>query len=348
MMFGYGWRILLAAMGLFGLRFVLYRRIWGHGVILKKTIGSLVCLLLVLPLVRFAYGALPVLVAVGVLWLFPYRELYLAFLKRSARKGLEGLATDWGVALDRDPEGGFCTASRRMSENGTFVLWAGHAIHRMRSIHPAVSTRADASLLAFVCPLDGPSPLSCSLARGWRRPSYFEREWRLVHTMQGAFTSLSMGGLLGDKGRETGGKVEQLQDAMPTTDERFRSFHGLRVTDPILFDRVFSGELLDDLFASAARSYPYEFNITPSSVNILTNLCGYEAQKAHVLFLEKVAERLRVVREEIPSEMPSEGIAKRPGEGAVKEPDENVPEKPDMGIAEEGDAPVPDGPGGAG
>jgi hypothetical protein len=63
-------------------------------------------------------------------------------------------------------------------------------------------------------------------------------------------------------------------------------------TEPAAFARLFDAELLDAFGRVSSQTYPYELNVTPTSVNIYTTYCAPDVQKANVRLLERVARRL--------------------------------------------------------
>lgn len=148
-------------------------------------------------------------------------------------------------------------------------------------------------MLAFVIELERQPPFLCSLMIGWEKPRYFEREWRATHVIQGEFLALPFGdiGLESDRGRVTGGRVA---DLAPYDDLPFEMPHGLVAlgTAPSAFNDTLNGELLQQFRRLAVQTYPYELNVTPSSVNIYTTYCGSDVQLANQTFLESLARRL--------------------------------------------------------
>jgi hypothetical protein len=145
-------------------------------------------------------------------------------------------------------------------------------------------------MLGFVVRLDREPAFRCALTKGWNAPKYHEKEWRENTTMQGEVFAMSMGDLLVEGGRETGGSVERLAEQPNVEDGRFQRFHALRCDNPEAFGRVFQGELLDEFFASAYQTMQYELNVTPTSVNIYTTYCGPEHARRNAEFLERLAE----------------------------------------------------------
>jgi hypothetical protein len=165
------------------------------------------------------------------------------------------------------------------------------------SIDPAVKRAEVGYMLAFVIELDHEPPFQCSLMIGWEKPRYFEREWRATHVIHGEFLSLPFGevGLASDRGRATGGTVSKLEPYVTMPDNLSGKVAAIG-TSPDWFARVFTPELLARFFEVATRTYPYELNVTPSSVNIYTTYCDAEVQQANLELLEELAARLEVER----------------------------------------------------
>ena len=166
----------------------------------------------------------------------------------------------------------------------------------IRSIDPRIRRSEVGYMLAFVIELEGEPPFQCSLMYGWKTPRYFEREWRSTYVMRSRRSAASLSDLLEgiDRGRDTGGRVDKLHRleldgaregliAMANDDEAFRS--------------VFSRETLDEFHRVSAQTYPFELNVTPSSVSVYTTYCDAEAQKDIVDLLEKLADRVCPRRE---------------------------------------------------
>ncbi len=55
---------------------------------------------------------------------------------------------------------------------------------------------------------------------------------------------------------------------------------------------MFDRDVLERLRDVASRTFPYELNVTPSSVNVYTTYCDAEAQRANLALLEMIIERL--------------------------------------------------------
>lgn len=290
---GYFLRIPVALLGLLLLRGFLYPRGWGHrsiGSVLLAVIGAA----LTLPLLSYGRSGLVIVLVAAPLLLFPYRRLAIAYMKARTRSGLRQLARRWGTEMREDPESGRWEVVR---DHKGQTAWVGNVLTRQGSIHPGVKRKRIGYMLAFVIELNQEPPFQCSLMIGWDKPRYFEREWRATHVIQGDFLSLPFGelGLESDRGRPTGGAVTALA---PYEDVREISSLGFTAvgTQVEQFARVFDGDTLVEFLRVARRTYPYELNVTPSSVNIYTTYCDAEVQRSNVEFLEKLAARLESVR----------------------------------------------------
>jgi hypothetical protein len=184
-----------------------------------------------------------------------------------------------------------------IGEVGGRTAWVGNVLTHRGSIDPGVKRAEVGYMLAFVIELRHQPPFQCSLMIGWEKPRYFEREWRATHVIHGEFLSLPFGdvGLASDRGRATGGAVSRLEPyvAMP---EDLGSKVAAMGTSPDRFAQLFTPELLGRFFEVATRTYPYELNVTPSSVNIYTTYCDGDVQQANLEFLEELADRLETER----------------------------------------------------
>ncbi|UCC47871.1 MAG: hypothetical protein JSV41_10355 [Gemmatimonadota bacterium] len=290
---GYFLRIPVAVVGLLLLRGFLYPRGWGHrslGSVLLAVIGAA----LTVPLASYSRNGLVIVLVAAPVVLFPYRRLAIAYMKARTRTGLRQLAERWGTELREDPESGRWEVVRE--EDGQRA-WVGNVLTRQGSIHPGVKRVKIGYMLAFVIELKQKPPFHCSLMLGWDKPRYFEREWRATHVIQGEYLSLAFGelGLESDRGRPTGGVVAALfpYDDLPEIASRGFTAIG---TQPERFARVFDGDTLAEFLRLARRTYPYELNVTPSSVNIYTTYCDAEVQRSNIEFLEKLAARVESTR----------------------------------------------------
>lgn len=290
---GYLLRIPVALVGLLLLRGFLYPRGWGLrsiGSVLLAVIGAA----LTLPLASYSRTGLVIVLIAAPVLLFPYRKLAIAYMKARTRSGLRQLAQRWGTELHEDPDSGRWEVIRQRDRG---KAWVGNVLTRQGSIHPGVKRKRTGYMLAFVIELDREPSFQCSLMIGWEKPRYFEREWRATHVIQGDFLSLPFGelGLESDRGRPTGGALAALAPYESVPEISARGFTAIG-TQPQQFARVFNGDLLGEFLRVARRTYPYELNVTPSSVNIYTTYCDAEVQKSNVDFLEKLAARLESSR----------------------------------------------------
>jgi|GEM_PF-2174727 len=290
---GYLLRIPVALVGLLLLRGFLYPRGWGHrsiGTVLLAVIGAA----LTFPLAGYSRTGLLIVLAAAPVLLFPYRKLAIAYMKARTRSGLLQLAQRWGTELREDPDSGRWDVVRQRDGGRA---WVGNVLTRQGSIHPGVKRKRTGYMLAFVIELDREPPFQCSLMIGWEKPRYFEREWRATHVIQGDFLSLPFGelGLERDRGRPTGGALAALAPYESVPEISARGFTAIG-TQPQEFARVFNGDLLGEFLRVARRTYPYELNVTPSSVNIYTTYCDAEVQGSNVEFLERLAARLESSR----------------------------------------------------
>jgi len=300
---GVAWRVVAAIAGLGILRSAVYRKRWNHGARFWMFAGAVFGAALLTPLWNGVPDARPWLVVLGLPALFPWHALYARLLERSTRRGLTALAEEWGSAAVEDPELGLFTAERPPGESGESgesgdprrrEAWVGNALTEIRSLHPAVATRDTERSLAVVVRLEREPALECALVRGRDRFRYHSREWRVDHAAQGAVFGMSMGDLLTEGFRETGGAVDRLGpvDGLADIDPRLAEFHTILASDDDAFRHTFAGNLLDDLLDLAPFISPFELNVTPTSVNILTGYNGEEAQRRCVALLDRLAEKL--------------------------------------------------------
>jgi hypothetical protein len=276
----YAWRITLAAIGLFWLRSAVYSVHWGHGGGVRKVLGVAVSVALIWPLWDFSPGSHAWLIGVGAVWLLPWRQLVVALVRRNALAGARRLAQEWGTALKHEGDLWEASAGKR---------WMGNVLTRVRSLHPGVRGGQTYYMLGFSRRLDAVPPFQCSIMRGWAEPKYFENEWRETTTMQGEMLAMSLGGLLDEGGRKTGGDAKALAD-WELADPRLQTFSAKGDVRE-RFDAVFGGELLDQMLGCAA-AIQFELNVTPTSVNIYTVYAGFERQKRNAEFLERLAAKL--------------------------------------------------------
>jgi catechol 2,3-dioxygenase-like lactoylglutathione lyase family enzyme len=275
--------------------------------------GTLFGALLLTPLWNAVPSARLWLVVLGLPALAPWRALYHRLLERSTRRGVAALAEEWGGAVVEDPELGLFTAERSPGSHGAPAgddtpaghrtpagprreAWVGNALTEIRSLHPAVATRDTERSLAFVVRLEREPPLECALVRGRDRFRYHTREWRVDYAAQGAIFGMSMGDLLTEGFRETGGAMDRLapipEDDLVALDPRLADFHTVLTSDDDAFRATFVGDLLADLLELAPVITPFELNVTPTSVNILTGYTGEEVQRRCVAWLDRLAEQL--------------------------------------------------------
>jgi hypothetical protein len=277
---------ILALVGLAVIRAALYRTHWGHGRVPKTVVGLALGVVAVFPLWTGSPGARLWLILLAVPVLMPWRQLAMALFERRVRRSLATLAASWGTSLQRE---GDLFEVRCPARDGRPEIWVGNVLTRVRSLHPGVGTQRAYRMLGFVVRLDREPAFQCALTKGWNAPKYHEKEWRENTTMQGEMFGLSMGDLLAEGGRETGGSAERLTEQPTVADERFQRFHAVRCDNPEAFGRTFQGELLDAFFASAYQTMQYECNVTPTSVNIYTTYCGPDHVRRNVEFLERLA-----------------------------------------------------------
>ena len=277
----WAWRIALALVGLIWLRTVIYTVQWAHGGIIKKFIGIVICGLLIWPLADFSPASHVWLLAAGVIWLFPYRQLAVAILKSTTVAAARRLAREWGTTLEEHGDLWDASAGKR---------WIGNVLTRARSLHPGVSTTQTYYMLGFSVKLDSPPPFQCSIMRGWADPKYFASEWRETTTMQGEVFALSLGSLMNEGDRKTGGDPAALAN-WELADPRFQHFVA-KGTDRESFDEVFAGKLLEAFVECASQTVQFELNVTPTSVNIYTIYVAYARQKRNADFLQQLAEKL--------------------------------------------------------
>lgn len=278
------WRIALAAIGLLLLRGVLFSPQWGHGGPLRRLFGAAVCLLLVSPLVTRHPGSAWVLVPVAAVWLFPFQWLVLGALRRAGLAGGRLIARQWDAPLKTDGD---------LWEvvQGDRARWMGNVLTRVRSLHPGVAAQKTYYMLAFSLKLAAPPPVLCSIMRGWTSPKYYDSEWRQTTMMQGDFVGLSLGDALHEGKIPTGGSASALR-RVDAPDPRLGGFTAVAASDAAAFAALFSGALLDVLLDAASRTFQFEMNVTPTTVNVYTTYCGPAAQKAIVVFLETAREAL--------------------------------------------------------
>lgn len=274
----WAWRIALATVGMVWLRTVLYTVQWGHGGAIKKILGLIICGVLIWPLAEFSPDSHAWLLAAGAIWLFPYRQLAIAMLRRTTVAAARRLALEWGTTLKESGDLWEASAENR---------WMGNVLTRARSLHPGVSTAQTYYMLGFSVRLVAPPSFQCSIMKGWSDPKYFAVEWRETTTLQGEVFAMSFGQTLDDGGRKTGGDPAELAE-WELPDPRFGSFF-VRGSGREQFDRVFTGELLDVFFGCAALAAQFEMNVTPTSVNIYTVYGAHPMQRRNVDFLQRLA-----------------------------------------------------------
>jgi hypothetical protein len=286
---GYLFRIAVALIGLTLVRGLVYPRGWA-GRTVTSGLFAVIGFAMVLPLAAYGRVGLIMTLAAAAGALFPYRLIAARFMRARTRAGLLALADDWGTDLTEDATSGRWDVARELGDK---AIWVGNVLTHKGSINPSVRRREVGYMLAFVAELRREPPFLCSLMIGWEKPRYFEREWRATHVIHGEYLSLPFGdvGLASDRGRATGGTIEQLQpyDGFDELAERHATVLG---THQESFARVFNGSLLDEFQRVASQTYPYELNVTPTSVNIYTTYCGPDVQRANARLLEQVTERL--------------------------------------------------------
>ncbi|UCC73193.1 MAG: hypothetical protein JSV86_01100 [Gemmatimonadota bacterium] len=286
-------RIPVALIGLLLVRGFLYPSGWRRRS-LVSALWALIGIALTFPLATHSSVGLIITGIAASTLLFPYRVLAVRYMKTRTRSGLRQLARRWGTRLQEDPRTGRWQVVRELDGRKS---WVGNVLTHKGSIDPAVRRKEVGFMLAFVRELDREPPFLCSLMIGWEKPRYFEREWRATHVIHGEFLSLPFGdvGLADDRGRATGGVASRLEPlvALPADLERKVAAIG---ANPDAFARVFTAETLERFFQVATRTYPYELNVTPSSVNIYTTYCDAEAQLANLGFLEHLVAKLKADR----------------------------------------------------
>ncbi|HSG81717.1 MAG TPA: hypothetical protein VLC48_05670 [Gemmatimonadota bacterium] len=286
-------RIPVALIGLFLVRGFLYPRGWA-GRTLPGALFAFIGAAMTLPLARYSRVGLVIAVVASVLALFPYRFLAVRFLKARMRSGLRALARRWGSTVEEEKMTGRWDVARQ--EDGR-KAWVGNVLTHKGSLDPKIRRKEVGYMLALVSELEREPRFLCSLMIGWEKPRYFEREWRATHVIQGPVLSMPFGdlGLERDRGRATGGVLSRL-----TPNKGFEELEPLRCvalgTNWEEFARVFSGELLDKLSHVASQTYPYELNVTPTSLNIYTTYCAREVLMANVELLEELTRRLEAPR----------------------------------------------------
>ena len=281
------WRMLIATFGFILLRQVVYPISWGHSSI-SRLIASVVGVLLVRPLAGYSNAGFWLCVIGLILAWFPYVGLFLGLLSWSTESGLRQLAEEQNRSFSK-ADGLF-----QVEKTPKEPIWIGNVLTKARSLHPSVDREETYYMLAFVVELPSPPPLQCSLMKGWSSPKYFEREWRHSTMLRGDTLALSVDAFMdGDsKSRETGGKTAELSDFDAREhDERFAPFVAL-VNNREQFEKLFSGEFLEEFFSSAFSSLQFEFNMTPTSINIYTTYCGYETQKQNCELLSKLVRQI--------------------------------------------------------
>jgi hypothetical protein len=278
----------VALIGILMIRGFVYPHSWGKrspAAALLAFIGAA----LTLPLASYSDVGLVVVLATAAIALFPYRKLAVRYLKARTRSGLESLADLWGTQLQVDRDSGRWDVVR---DAGGPRAWVGNVLTYQGSVDPGVKRSEVGYMLAFVFELSREPPFQCSLMMGWEAPRYFEREWRATHVIRGEFLSLSFGelGLEADRGRSTGGLARQLRpydlSAMPS-----RKLHAIGLCQEE-FDRLFTPDVLEEFVALASQTYPYELNVTPTSVNIYSTYCDRDVQRSNLKFLERLVQRL--------------------------------------------------------
>ena len=290
---GFLLRISVALIGLLLVREFVYPRGWA-GRRVGSAILAIIGIALVMPLASYEQAGiaatLAATLAATVFALFPYRTLAARLLERRTRVGLRALAEDWGTVLNENKTTGRWDVAREVDGR---TKWVGNVLTHKGSIDPSVRKKEVGYMLAFVIELEREPPFQCSLMVGWDRPRYFEREWRATHVIQGEHLSLPFGeiGLEDDRGRATGGVIDRLEPFTRADDRGDRKLSALG-TEPAAFARLFDADLLDSFGRVSSQTYPYELNVTPTSVNIYTTYCAPDVQRANIKLLERVARRL--------------------------------------------------------
>jgi hypothetical protein len=278
----------VALIGLLLFRAFVYPRGWA-GRSLMSALWAFIGVALTLPLLAHSRAGAVAALATAILVLFPYRRVAAPYMKARTRSGLRKLAGRWGAELREDRASGRWEVVR----DADSAVWVGNVLTRKGSADPGIKKKEVGYMLAFVIELKVEPPFSCSLMFGWDEPRYFEREWRATHVIHGEFMALPFGdiGLAADKGRATGGKVNELGSYSQLSTDQPVGFVALG-TNEGQFRRVFSPEFLAEFFHLAAHTFPFELNVTPTSVNIYTTYCDAGAQRACLEFLERLAARL--------------------------------------------------------
>lgn len=288
----YLWKILLTIIGLLILRYALYHKVWGHGKLIWLSVAAILCIALLLPLALMGGIGLAIVVITAAFLLFPYLQVLLGWYRRRVKGWVKKLANYIEGHFREDQQSGLYEAVAGATADGDPKIWVGNVIYHVRSLHPGVRTRQDYYSLAFVVRLEEPPLFQCTLLRGKSTSQYFETEWRETTIMRGDIISIATGQLLSEgEGRDTGGNLSDLANYPLETDSRFNFFEVL-VKGEGHFERVFSGELLDEFFSLAFMSPAYELNITPTSVNVFTQYGPFQYMKKNVDFLRNLAERV--------------------------------------------------------
>lgn len=283
-------RIGVALIGALLLRGYLYPAGWRR----RTYSGALMAIIGAMLLFPLASRGMTGLAATAILLslaLLPYRRLAVAYLTARARMGLRQLAERWEGELEEDPDSGQWQV---VATAGETRRWAGNVLVHEGAIDPAVRRRQVRYMMAFVIELESPPRFLCSLVLGWNRPRYFEREWRRTHVVRGEHLAadFSQLGIENPTGRATGGDLRHLS-RLEGPPEELPTEVGVWTSDTAEFLRTFDPELCQRFSRVSAQSYPYEVNLTPSSVNIYTTYCGGAEQVGNAALLETLAERMR-------------------------------------------------------
>jgi hypothetical protein len=289
------WKLILhcvlAAVGLLMLRKAVYFRTWGHGAPQARFVLPVIGGLLVWPLAQRGTPAVYWLGGAALLLFIPYRQLLLQRARAMGRSGAERLAAEHSVPFQSSDGDEFFTVSS--AEGSDPEWWAGNVLTRVRSLHPGVSTQQTYRMMAFVVRLKQHPPLCCSFMRGRQSPKYFAREWREQTQMQGQMFGLSMGDMLSDEdSRDTGADREPVQGYTQADIGEIKGFQSAGGTHPERLSEVFTPDLLASMHAASSQTLQYEFNITPTSVNVYTTYCGFKVQKAILDFLLELEKKL--------------------------------------------------------
>jgi len=283
-------RAVVAAIGALVLRGYLYPLRWR-----RRTIsGALLAFTgaaLLLPLATYGVGGLLAVAAALLMVAIPYRRLAERYMSVQAKAGGRAIARRWHGELREDARTGLWEVVARVDG---CRRWAGNVLIHEGSLDPSLRRRETRYMMAFVSELDEPPRFTCSLMLGWDTPRYFAREWRVTHVVRAEYLSADAGelGIENRSGRPTGGDVRRLREC-------FRELADLPpdativVSDAGAFSAFLDDDLRALLAAAARRSYPYELNITPSSVNIYTTYCAPAVQLAHVALLEAIVGRMQ-------------------------------------------------------